>query len=308
MLDAASGSVSIVTAEKRYQACLEQQYRLAWTLVDRHYMRRDRLRSWEWWEHRYDGKLSCAADLEGAVTQMVQSLGDEYTYVRSKNLTCARKIQEEEHNTVSHRVLRENIGYLKINSFLSRHVADETAEALGRLTHVRGLIVDLRGNVGGGVDEALAVFSLLSEKGRIASFKGWFDGGGFTEDVELSDRALVSTDNGSLIQSPRRPWLFRKKPIVVLVDEDTRSAAELLAGALHDTRGARIVGTRTFGKGLVQKTWDLPSGISLKLVIARYYLPSGSCIDGVGLKPDYKASGDRQVGRALRLFGKGNSS
>src|SRR5262249_11554921 len=166
VLDAASGSVSTITAEKREQACLERQYRLAWTLVDRHYMRRDRLRRWGWWEHRYDGKLSCASDLEGAVTQMVQSLGDEYTYVRSEDMTCARKIQQEQRNTVSHRLLRKNVGYLKINSFLSRHVADETAEALGKLRRVRGLILDLRGNVGGCVDEAVAVFSLLSENGR----------------------------------------------------------------------------------------------------------------------------------------------
>ena len=107
---------------------------------------------------------------------------------------------------------------------------------------------------------------------------------------------------------PRLANLTGHKPIVVLVNGETRSAAEILAGALRDTRGARIVGEKTFGKGIVQSVWTFDDGTSMKVASARYFIPSGKCIHQEGIHPNLEVANsavdhDRQLVAALGLVG-----
>jgi carboxyl-terminal processing protease len=140
-----------------------------------------------------------------------------------------------------------------------------------------GLVLDLRGNGGGLLEEAVLVASIFIEDGEIVSVRG----------RRRSERTREA--KGDAI-APRIP-------VVVLVDRGSASASEIVAGALRDHRRARLVGTRTFGKGLVQEVTPLSNGGVLDLTVANYYLPSGKTIARKGLPPQVKARDDPDTRR-----------
>ncbi len=150
-----------------------------------------------------------------------------------------------------------------------------------------GLVLDLRGNPGGEVDEALVVADLFIADGILTRTRGR---GGRILREELAHEAGTDADT----------------PIVVLQDRHTASAAELLTAALHDHGRARSLGERSFGKGTVQEIMGMPDGAVLKLTIARYFSPKDRKIDGVGLAPDVvldESKRPRAVSEALALLG-----
>ena len=120
----------------------------------------------------------------------------------------------------------------------------------------------------------------------------------------LSGKEAIIEENGRRELHPREANQIGGKPMVVLIDGTTKSAAEMLAGALRDNKRALLVGGKTFGKGIIQRIWQFDQGTSIKITAARYFLPNGSSIHGVGLKPDVTVNqgqtGDRQLVVALR--------
>src|SRR5690606_5295465 len=132
---------------------------------------------------------------------------------------------------------------------------------------LRGLVLDLRSNPGGLLVSAVQIADDLLQKGGIVSTRGR---------LAISDSQFDATPGDKL----------RGAPLVVLVDAGSASAAEVLAGALRDNGRARIVGSRTFGKGSVQTLLPLDNGDSVKLTTARYYTPSGKSIQALGIVPD----------------------
>lgn len=180
---------------------------------------------------------------------------------------------------VDARLLPGGILYVSIASFQS-NTADELDAALDAGVRqarasggIRGLMLDLRNNPGGLVDQAVRVCDEFLSSGVIVSTRA--RGG-----------RLLSESRASLLGT-RPDW-----PMVVLVNELSASAAEIVAGALHDQHRATLVGDRTFGKGSVQNIIDLPDGSALKLTIARYYTPSGGSIQARGIEPDVSAPRD----------------
>jgi len=178
---------------------------------------------------------------------------------------------------VDARLMPGGIIYVSIASFQSNTASelDAALDATARLARadggVRGLILDLRGNPGGLVDQAVRVSDEFIDSGLIVSTKA--RGGRLLN--EASAHRLGT----------RPAW-----PMVVLVNELSASAAEIVAGALQDHGRAVLVGDRTFGKGSVQNIIDLPGGSALKLTIARYYTPSGRSIQARGIEPDVSAA------------------
>ncbi|MDP3277547.1 MAG: S41 family peptidase [Deltaproteobacteria bacterium] len=173
--------------------------------------------------------------------------------------------------SVEARAMPEGVGYIALRAFQDRS-SDEVSQALDRLTResqgrLRGLVLDLRNNPGGLLDEAVFTANQFLREGVIVSTRG---------------RNGLAQDQARARAAGTRPDF----PIVVLVNGYTASAAEILAGALQDHRRALIVGTRTFGKGSVQSVIDLPDGGALKLTIARYFTPSGRSIQAQGIAPD----------------------
>jgi carboxyl-terminal processing protease len=170
-----------------------------------------------------------------------------------------------------------DVGYLRLDRFGDRAGRD-VADALATLRRdgVRALVLDLRANGGGYGDEATAVASAFVPHGPIFTTR------------ERTGAPVVARADGSA--GPRLP-------LAVLVDGDTASAAEIVAGAIQDDGLGTIVGTRTFGKGLVQSIFPLPDGSALKVTTARYVTPQGHDIDGVGIRPDVEVaepSGSRE--------------
>jgi carboxyl-terminal processing protease len=140
-----------------------------------------------------------------------------------------------------------------------------------------GIVLDLRGNGGGLLSEAVLVSSVFIEDGRIVSVKGRAR----TERVEEAQGDAISA----------------KVPVVVLVDQGSASASEIVTGALRDRGRATVVGTRTFGKGLVQEVQPLSNGGILDITVANYYLPSGRTIGRDGLLPQVRAADDPRTAR-----------
>ncbi len=174
-------------------------------------------------------------------------------------------------NSVRERMLEPGYGYVRVSSFQSG-TAEDFAKALTTLKgqaggKLKGLVIDLRSNPGGLLTSAVQMADDLLDSGVIVSTRGRLKGG---------DTSFSAT----------RGDLLSGAPVVVLVDAGSASASEVLAGALLDHRRARIVGSRTFGKGSVQTVLPLDNGDAVKLTTARYYTPSGRSIQGVGIVPN----------------------
>ncbi len=171
--------------------------------------------------------------------------------------------------SVRSRMLEPGLGYLRISSFQASTAADfnKQLDALQKDAPLRGLLLDLRSNPGGLLIGAVQIADELLESGGIVSTRGRETIGDSRFDATPGDR-------------------LHGAPLVVLVDAGSASAAEVLAGALHDNKRARVVGSRTFGKGSVQTLLPLDNGDSIKLTTARYYTPSGHSIQALGIQPD----------------------
>lgn len=182
------------------------------------------------------------------------------------------------------------IGYVRIKSFQEKTESFLT-KALGELRQqngqkdLSGLVLDLRGNPGGLLDQAVRVADRFLAQGEIVTTRGR---GGKILDIETAHRAGTEPDY----------------PMVILVDERSASASEVLAGALQDHGRAVVMGTTTFGKGSVQTVVDLDDGSGLKLTVARYYTPNHRSIHGTGIEPDVVVSKDGlNVVPALAVLG-----
>ena len=171
-------------------------------------------------------------------------------------------------HAVSYKVLSPNIGYIQLSTFISNDAAKEFKTALEKLSTTDGLILDLRDNPGGLLSNSLEIADMLLEGGSIVSTIG---------------RHGKHTDMAS--GDP-----LTHEPIVVLVDEDSASASEILAGALKDNHRGIVIGTRTYGKGLVQEINRLPGGAAIHITVSRYLTPNGVDINKVGVAPDIQVA------------------
>ncbi|HEV7701165.1 MAG TPA: S41 family peptidase [Pyrinomonadaceae bacterium] len=168
-------------------------------------------------------------------------------------------------------ILRPGVGYIELSEGFNYTTSDEMDVALRELKKqgMRALILDLRGNPGGIVDQAVKVAEKFLPSGTLI----------------LTQRGRSSIDNRVWKSGNSNPETM---PLVVLVNEDTASASEIVAGAFQDNDRAMIVGGRTFGKGLVQSVIDLPQRTGLTLTTARYLTPSGRSIQRDYSKLDYR--------------------
>ncbi|MDH3624908.1 MAG: S41 family peptidase [Myxococcales bacterium] len=181
------------------------------------------------------------------------------------------------------RYLGNRVVYVQIRAFqedtaeLLSEALDQAVSVLHRKGGVEGLLLDLRDNGGGLLREAVLVSDEFLSSGIILTTRG---------------------RGGELIQefSARRGGTRPNWPMVILINEQTASAAEIVAGALSDHERAVLVGTRTFGKGSVQNIFELPDGSALKLTIARYYTPSGRSIQAEGISPDILVEQPKEEG------------
>jgi carboxyl-terminal processing protease len=170
--------------------------------------------------------------------------------------------------SVKSRVVEEGIGYVKLTQFQERTVSD-LKKALNKLSkeQIHSLILDLRNNPGGLLKGAVDVTSQFLPPGKLVVYiKG-----------RSGDKTEFPTVNGNQ---------YVKYPMIVLVNEGSASASEIVSGALQDLERALVIGTQTFGKGSVQTVMPLSDGSALRLTTARYYTPNGRSIQTTGITPD----------------------
>ena len=227
-----------------------------------------------------DGKLHYGGELDDAVAKMRGPAGTNIrlTIFRpgredSFDVTVTRGVIELEPVTSE---LKDNVGVITVNEF-SRDVGKDVSDAIrgfrqqtgGKLS---GIVLDLRQNPGGSLDEAVALSDLflargdiVSQRGRIASENEFYR----AEDMFKGDAA-------------------QGLPVVVLIDEGSASASEIVAGALQDQRRAIIMGQRSFGKGSVQELLGIDRESAVKITTARYYTPKGRSVQEGGIEPDIR--------------------
>ena len=191
----------------------------------------------------------------------------EITVLREgKKLNKKIKRKEIKIKNVKSSVLDNHIGYIQIISFMGETTPNEFMEALENTKDTDSIIIDLRGNTGGLLDNAVFIANMFIKKGEI---------------VEI----IYRNGNKKVINAiPNKGTI--DKPIAVLVNAASASASEILSGALKDAHKATLIGKKTFGKGLVQKVVPLPNRTGINVTIARYLTPNGTDINKLGIKPD----------------------
>jgi carboxyl-terminal processing protease len=167
------------------------------------------------------------------------------------------------------KTINDDILYVRVTSF-DKKVVEDVAKAIKKhKSHTKGIVLDLRNNPGGLLDQAVGLVDLFVDKGEIVSQKGRQEG---DNKIYYASKSATITD----------------VPLVVLVNAGSASASEIVSGALQDHKRGVIIGENTFGKGSVQVVLPISEDEAIKLTIARYYLPSGKTIQAVGVKPDIK--------------------
>lgn len=221
------------------------------------------------------------------VTLLIKRGQAKKTYTLTRAKIDIKAVSIKEPKTVK---LSKNVGYIRINSFLSNNTSLEVSEALKALTNKDGYILDIRSNPGGLLTNAIIISDMFLDKGVIVST---VDRDGY-KDTQRAQKGVVTT-----------------KPVVVLIDEGSASASEILSGALKDNDRAVLVGKKTFGKGLVQEINELPGGTGLNITTQKYLTPNGTDINKVGISPDvviantdkdYKSNHDAQLGKAQSVL------
>ncbi|MDR2938724.1 MAG: S41 family peptidase [Clostridiales bacterium] len=181
--------------------------------------------------------------------------------------------------TVSHEMMENGVGYLRITAF-DEITLEQYNAALADLKAqgMNGMIIDLRNNPGGLLDVVTKIADTIVPECTTV----------YTEDKNGNRKDYNSTGAGIGI------------PIVVIVNGSSASASEVLAGAIKDTDSGVLVGEKTYGKGVVQSVFPLTDGSAVKVTIAKYYTPSGTCIDGVGIEPDYPVGMDEKMSARIQ--------
>ena len=164
--------------------------------------------------------------------------------------------------------VKDQIGYIQINSFIGSTTPNEFLEAAEKTKDTKGLVIDLRGNTGGLLPNAIFIANLFIPEGNLVSIVGR---NGYKYDIKAQ-----ATD------------FEIRKPVVILVDGGSASASEIFSGAMKDYNRAKLIGTRTYGKGMVQKIIPLENETGLNLTVAKYLTPSGTDINQKGIEPDYE--------------------
>ena len=198
---------------------------------------------------------------------------------KSHYLTFDMKRANIETDTVKYQMLEGNIGYIAVSAFdeVTKKQFNEAVDDL-EAQDEKGLIIDLRNNGGGRLDTAVSMLDRILPKELVV----------YVKDKQGTSEKYYAEDNDKV-----------EVPIAVLVNENSASASEVFSGALQDYGVAKLVGTTTFGKGIVQTIFDLKDGSALKMTTAKYYTPNGRNIHGTGLEPDVEVKYDADVTEKL---------
>ena len=223
--------------------------------------------------YKVEGKEVTGKDLSKVVSKVKGEKGTtvELTVLRgedAKEVTVTATRDTVQAQTIEYKMMDDKIGYIRVSEF-DTVTYDQYKEALDDLEKqgMTGLVVDLRNNPGGSLSTVCDMLDLMLPKGLIV----------YTEDKNGKKTEMKSDEEHQFT-----------KPLAVLVNGNSASASEIYSGAIQDYGIGKIVGTQTYGKGVVQQIFDLDDGTAVKLTIAEYFTPKGRSINGKGITPDVK--------------------
>lgn len=224
-----------------------------------------------------DGETVVGQTLNEVVSKLRGKVGTKVKVtirrVNEKPFTVTLVRDEIKIQSVKHEIKNEDILYIRISAFnedIDENIKKAVKEAQGKLKNkLTGIVIDVRNNPGGLLDQAVKVSDLFLEQGEIVS----------TRSRNEEDTVKFSATPGDIADN---------LPIVLMINEGSASAAEILAGALQDHHRAVILGEKSFGKGSVQTVIPLRNNAAMRVTTARYYTPSGRSIQAKGIEPDIK--------------------
>lgn len=242
---------------------------------------------------KIDGEIYTGEMLDEAASYMRGEEGTEVELTVRVNADGSERDvrltrQRIEIETVNSEMLDGNIGYISMSQF-TEGVSQKFLEKLKELNKQKmtSLIIDLRNNPGGLLDEAISVASCFVEEGKTVTYT--LNKNGERRDYNAESGAFA----GDI-------------PIIILVNGGSASASEVLSGALHDLGIAKLLGEKTYGKGIVQTVIGLGDDGILSITTDRYYTPNGNCIHGIGIEPDYNIEMDTEKTAYLSTLDKSN--
>ena len=223
--------------------------------------------------YKVEGKEVTGKDLSKVVSKVKGEKGTtvELTVLRgedAKEVTVTATRDTVQAQTIEYKMMDDKIGYIRVSEF-DTVTYDQYKEALDDLEKqgMTGLVVDLRNNPGGSLSTVCDMLDLMLPKGLIV----------YTEDKNGKKTKMKSDEEHQFT-----------KPLAVLVNGNSASASEIFSGAMQDSGKAKLVGTTTFGKGIVQSVIPLSDGTAVKLTVAKYFTPNGNDIHKKGITPDYE--------------------
>ena len=270
----------------------EELYLLAWQFVRDHYHDRSfHGQDWDVWRDRFQGRLRTTPDAYGAIALMLASLDDRNTRLRSPQQTASLMFTQRggapefddsgvaltTSQTIHTRRLEDNMGYIAVTNLDDPKASGEILKAVEEVKGSDGVILDLRGNKGGADSD-------------VAQIAGMFLAPG-TETGKIVAPSGTVTTTAIPPATTQKQLIPDDKPVVVLVDRNTASSAESLAGSLKESGRAVLVGEKTFGKAGIQSPLLLPGGAIVLVVSAEHADRSGSIYSGVGIRPDVEVAG-----------------
>lgn len=246
-----------------------------------------------------DGNLAKDEDLETFVSHIRGGKGTDVELVLDRDgeeITVKCERDDVATPTVEHQMLNDNIGYIAVSQF-TEHTYKDFVKAYEDLEKqgMTSIVYDMRNNGGGLLESVVDILDYILPEGTVV----------YTMDKDGNREDKVSKASS-----------HKDIPIVVLVNGNTASAAEIFTGAIRDFKYGKIIGTTTFGKGVVQSTIPLTDGSAIKLTTHQYYTPSGECIQGTGIDPDmelefeflggdddkYSVDLDNQIQKAIEVL------
>lgn len=259
-----------------YASNYQYVYQQAWKTVESsYYDKTTNNQNWEKWQNRYEDKINNEDDLKVAIDSMLMSLDDIYTYYLTKDQTQQEKQFVADDNSVIYTEplyfktkIPKNIKYFGIKTFSNKNLAQDVKNFIQdaeKNPELKGYIIDIRDNYGGMVINAAKIASyFMSEK---IMFYG-------------------ETNNQKVKNTTDKDSLLTTKPLVILINDSSASASEIFAGALQDNSRATVVGTNSFGKGVIQRVVDLSDESALHVTVIKYFTPNMNEINKVGITPD----------------------
>ncbi|WP_288326453.1 S41 family peptidase [uncultured Clostridium sp.] len=234
---------------------------------------------------KIDGTVYSGEQLNEAVSYITSPERDQVklTIKRKDENSFEVKVKKEEIKikSLEGEMVNSNIGYIKIDTFMNENTASDFKDKIKELEDkgMKGLILDLRNNPGGLLSEAIGVASQFIPKDNVITYT-----------IDKYENKNESLSVGGIAQG---------MPLVVLVDNGSASASEVVTGALRDYKAATIVGKTTFGKGIVQQPFKFKNGIGgLKVTVSKYYTPNGENIHKKGITPDFEVEITEDINKA----------